>query len=52
MFYVGEIDSSELIALLKDKLPRYMIPNKVEKLEAMPFTANGKLDRIALLKMV
>ena len=52
LFYVGEIDSSELIALLKDKLPRYMIPNKVEKLEAMPFTANGKLDRIALLKMV
>lgn len=52
LFYVGDIASSELIAVLKDKLPRYMIPNKVEKLDAMPFTANGKLDRIALLKMV
>lgn len=51
LFYTGELPSSELVAILKDKLPRYMIPNKVERLEAMPFTANGKLDRIALKKI-
>lgn len=51
LFYTGDIETPELVALLKDKLPRYMIPNKVEKLDAMPFTANGKLDRIALKKI-
>ena len=35
---------------LKEKLARYMLPNKVEKLEKMPLTANGKLDRTALKK--
>ena len=33
---------------LKEKLPRYMIPNLVEKIEEMPFTANGKLNRMEL----
>ena len=48
LFYVGDMEVKELVAILKDKLPRYMIPNKVEKLEKMPLTANGKLDRVYL----
>lgn len=48
LFYVGDMETKELVAILKDKLPRYMIPNKVEKLEKMPLTANGKLDRVYL----
>ena len=51
LFYTGEIDTADLVAILKDKLPRYMIPNKVEHLETMPFTANGKLDRIELKRI-
>ena len=51
LFYTGDIEASDLVAILKDKLPRYMIPNKVERLEKMPFTANGKLDRIALKRI-
>jgi len=50
LYYVGDIEEKELIALLKDKLPRYMIPNYVRKLEQMPFTANGKIDRVTLMK--
>ncbi len=48
--YVGEKDEKELITILKEKLPRYMIPNKIERLEQMPLTANGKLDRVFLAK--
>lgn len=48
LFYAGEPEAKDLIAVLKDKLPRYMLPNKVEKLEKMPLTANGKLDRVYL----
>lgn len=45
LFYVGDIDSKELITSLKNTLPRYMIPNNVFDLEMMPLTANGKVDR-------
>ncbi len=50
LYYVGETEEKELVALLKDKLPRYMIPNHVRKLEQMPFTANGKIDRVTLTR--
>lgn len=48
LYYVGNVSAKEVIAKLKDMLPRYMIPNQVEQLEEMPFTANGKIDRVAL----
>lgn len=48
LYYVGDIEDKELIGILKDKLPRYMIPNYVRKLDEMPFTANGKIDRVTL----
>lgn len=48
LFYVGDIAVKELVAKLKDMLPRYMIPNHTEQLQEMPFTANGKIDRVLL----
>ncbi len=48
--YVGDLEKAEVTTFLKEKLPRYMIPNKIEKLDAMPLTANGKLDRVTLKK--
>lgn len=48
LFFTGDMEAKELVSLLRDKLPRYMLPNKVEKLERMPLTANGKLDRVYL----
>ena len=52
LFYVGELDEKTLFGLLKEKLPRYMLPNRVSILESLPLTANGKLDRITLKKMM
>jgi amino acid adenylation domain-containing protein len=37
-----------LMLILEEKLPEYMVPNIYVKLEAMPLTANGKVDRKAL----
>ncbi len=51
LFYLGEMDEKQLATLLKGKLPRYMIPNRIVRLSEMPFTANGKIDRVALKKM-
>lgn len=52
LFYVGTITDKELVALLKDRLPRYMLPNRTVRLEEMPLMANGKLDRVTLKKML
>lgn len=51
LYYVGDIETGEIISILKEKLPRYMIPNKAEKLDVMPLTANGKIDRKKLASM-
>lgn len=52
LYYVGDMDEKDLTAKLKDSLPRYMIPNSIRKLDQMPFTANGKIDRVTLKKNI
>lgn len=48
LYFVGDFSEKELAAAMETKLPRYMLPNKVVKLEEMPLTANKKIDRAAL----
>ncbi len=48
LYYVGDIEPAEVTIRLKEKLPRYMIPNYTEKLERMPLTPNGKINRVYL----
>lgn len=45
-----EITAAELKEALAEVLPDYMIPTYLIKLEAMPLTGNGKIDRKALPK--
>lgn len=47
-FYLGDIDKKELRQNLKKHLPIFMIPNALRKLDDMPITPNGKIDRKAL----
>ena len=51
LFYQGNIDEIELIKKAREKLTTYMVPNKVAKIEKMPYNANGKIDRKLLNKM-
>ena len=48
-FYIGDIESKDLKSIIKDKLPIFMIPNKLVKLDKFPMTKNGKIDRSKLL---
>ncbi|MGB3180605.1 MAG: amino acid adenylation domain-containing protein [Cyclobacteriaceae bacterium] len=49
-YVVAETGMEEinLIGKLKDKLPDYMIPVRIIKVDEIPLTANGKTDRKAL----
>lgn len=51
LYYVGGMAEAELLPALKQKLPRYMLPNRLTRLERLPQTANGKIDRVTLKKM-
>lgn len=46
-----ELNSSHIILELSTKLPKYMLPNKVEIVESMPYNKNGKIDRVLLKEM-
>ncbi|MDO4531651.1 MAG: hypothetical protein Q4C06_06680, partial [Bacillota bacterium] len=48
LFYCGEADQPYILKKLRDKVPKYMFPNVMKKLEKMPQTLNGKIDRLAL----
>jgi amino acid adenylation domain-containing protein len=45
----GAADPDELRTGLQAVLPAYMVPTKLEVLDAMPLTGNGKVDRLALI---
>ena len=44
-FYVSDLEQTQIIEALKADLPKYMIPNIFKKLDNMPISKNGKIDR-------
>lgn len=48
LFYVGDVDKRTLTTKLKERLPRYMIPNAIMQVDRMPLTPNGKMDRFKM----
>lgn len=49
-FYTSSalVDDSEIRRYLTEKLPSYMVPNRIVRIDEMPMTASGKIDRKSL----
>mgnify|MGYP001522140789 FL=1 len=53
MYYQGEnLNEKDLLAKTRAKLPVYMCPSELVKLQSMPYNANGKIDRNKLKEML
>ncbi|MBQ9132633.1 MAG: amino acid adenylation domain-containing protein [Clostridia bacterium] len=52
LFYVGSVDEKALLAFLGNYLPKYMIPAVYQRLDRMPLTQNGKIDRKMLAEKI
>jgi non-ribosomal peptide synthetase component E (peptide arylation enzyme) len=48
----ASIDAPRTIEALKSRLPPYMLPNRIIALNAIPLSANGKVDRKALRQLL
>jgi acyl-CoA synthetase (AMP-forming)/AMP-acid ligase II len=48
----SQIDHAELTVALKQKLPPYMVPNRVINLNVIPLNSSGKVDRRALADLL
>ena len=52
-FYIGtETDKKNIVSLLKNAIPTYMIPSDFTYVNAFPLTKNGKIDKKALGEML
>ncbi|EDP60191.1 non-ribosomal peptide synthetase [Vibrio sp. AND4] len=49
---VKPLDTDDIQDHLKDQLPTYMIPQRIVLLDALPLTANGKIDHTALAQII
>lgn len=45
LFYVGKLTEDKVLSSIKKKVPNYMWPQEVVKIDSMPYNANGKIDR-------
>ena len=50
LFYTGTANEADVTAALDAYLPRYYLPSRVTKIDVLPMTPNGKIDRRALAK--
>lgn len=51
LYYAGLLQPGELKKKLKEKLPSYMLPSGIYRLEELPLTLNGKTDRKRLKEL-
>jgi len=46
--YAGDLDADGIIAGIRDSLPKYMYPNIFRRMDKLPHTPGGKIDRVKI----
>ena len=52
LVYTGTIAEERLRAGLKERIPRYMLPDLYIALDVLPQTGSGKIDRVSVRQVV
>ena len=48
----SEVDEEAMREALRSRLPSYMLPSRIIRLDSMPLNASGKIDRNAILALL
>lgn len=48
LVYEGDVETAAVKEEIRRKVPEYMVPGMIYKLDQMPMNANGKIDRVLL----
>ena len=48
----SDIDADAMREALRSRLPSYMLPRRIIKLDSMPLNASGKIDRNAIVTLL
>lgn len=48
LVFEGTVETDDLLEQLKQRVPAYMVPNRIVKIPVMPYNQNGKIDRVWL----
>lgn len=51
-YYMGTIEKQDLQQIMSDTLPFFMVPGTIKKLDDIPLTKNGKIDRKKVIEML
>lgn len=51
LVYGGNLNEDDLSERIKDLLPGYMLPDRIRRMDALPRTQNGKIDRVRLKEL-
>ena len=51
-FYMGSLDKKQLHLILRKKLPAFMVPGSLTRVDEFPLNKNGKNDRKKLMELL
>ena len=51
-FYMGSLDKKQLHLILRKKLPAFMVPGSLTRVDEFPLNKNGKTDRKKLMELL
>jgi acyl-coenzyme A synthetase/AMP-(fatty) acid ligase len=46
------VEDPELLSQIKSRLPSYMVPSRIHRIDSLPLNANGKVNRHQLVSLL